>query len=80
MKTKLLQQEGYYRHIFMSYDDAYALCDTEIQRHTTKTKGDFMLLGNECEIKYLESCGLDLSEVFTDYFIVHVEVINETTY
>ena len=74
MPTKLLHTESVYQHIEMSNSHWWALTrHTGITLHDTSTSGDFMLLANTGECNFLKGCGLDLSDICCDYFIVHME-------
>ena len=78
---KLLKEDYVYQHMIMSRNVEWNLRHhTGIKQHLTSVKtsdgsrtADFMLLANSEESVFLEGCGLDLSEVYCDYFIVELE-------
>ncbi len=73
MKTKLLHEDYVCQHLQLSGSHYWALTHhTGITLNKTSHDGDFMLLANSTEITFLEGCGLDLSECYADYFIVHL--------
>ena len=71
--AKLLKQKDVYQYIELTEEECTFLTQRpDIKPHDSNA-GDFMLLANYQESLFLRACGLNLDDVWCDYYIITVE-------